>query len=132
MKKFFQEFKTFAMKGNVIDLAVGVIIGTAFSKIVSSLVNDLLMPVLSLIIGKISISDLSVTIASRIGGEPIILQYGLFLQNIIDFLIIAFSIFIALKFVNKLMRTDKKEEVKPSVLTKDQVLLTEIRDLLKK
>lgn len=132
MKNFFQEFKTFAMKGNVIDLAVGVIIGTAFSKIVSSLVNNLLMPILSLIIGKISISDLSVTIASRIGGEPIILQYGLFLQNIIDFLIIALSIFIALKFVNKLMRTDKKEEVKPSVLTKDQVLLTEIRDLLKK
>jgi large conductance mechanosensitive channel len=132
MKKFFQEFKTFAMKGNVIDLAVGVIIATAFSKIVSSLVNDLLMPILSLIIGKISISDLSVTIASRIGGEPIILQYGLFMQNIIDFLIIALSIFIALKFVNKLMRTGKKEEVKPSVLTKDQVLLTEIRDLLKK
>jgi large conductance mechanosensitive channel len=134
MKKFFQEFKTFAIKGNVIDLAVGVMIGTAFSKIVSSLVNDLLMPVLSLIIGKISIADLSVTITSRIGQNPIIIQYGSFLQNIIDFLIIAFSIFVALKFINKIMKKEnnKKEVTKIPELTKDQLLLTEIRDLLKK
>ena len=134
MNKFFQEFKTFAIKGNVIDLAVGVMIGTAFSKIVSSLVNDLLMPVLSLIIGKISIADLSVTITSRIGQNPIIIQYGSFLQNIIDFLIIAFSIFVALKFINKIMKKEnnKKEVTKIPELTKDQLLLTEIRDLLKK
>lgn len=127
MKKFFNEFKTFAMKGNVIDLAIGVIIGSAFSKIVSSLVNDMIMPLLGLVLGKISISDLAVTITSRLGGDPIIIKYGVFLQNIIDFIIIALSIFIALKFINKLMRRNEKE-VKP---TKEEVLLTEIRDLLK-
>ncbi|NMC56769.1 MAG: large-conductance mechanosensitive channel protein MscL [Eubacteriaceae bacterium] len=127
MKKFFNEFKTFAMKGNVIDLAIGVIIGSAFSKIVSSLVNDMIMPLLGLILGKISISDLTITITSRLGSDPIIIKYGVFLQNIIDFLIIAFSIFIALKAVNRIMRKNEKE-VKPP---KEEVLLTEIRDLLK-
>lgn len=129
MKKFLNEFKTFAMKGNVIDLAIGVIIGSAFSKIVSSLVNDMIMPLLGLILGKISISDLTITITSRLGSDPIIIKYGVFLQNIIDFLIIALSIFIALKFVNRIMRKNEKEkEVKP---TKEEVLLTEIRDILK-
>lgn len=129
MKKFFNEFKTFAMKGNVIDLAIGVIIGSAFSKIVSSLVNDMIMPLLGLILGKISISDLTITIMSRLGSDPIIIKYGVFLQNIIDFIIIALSIFVALKFVNRITRKNEKEkEIKQ---TKEEVLLTEIRDILK-
>ncbi|MEL7569718.1 MAG: large-conductance mechanosensitive channel protein MscL [Eubacteriaceae bacterium] len=129
MKKFLNEFKTFAMKGNVIDLAIGVIIGSAFSKIVSSLVNDMIMPLLGLILGKISISDLTITIMSRLGSDPIIIKYGVFLQNIIDFIIIALSIFIALKFVNRITRKNEKEkEIKQ---TKEEVLLTEIRDILK-
>lgn len=129
MKKFFNEFKTFAIKGNVIDLAIGVIIGSAFSRIVSSLVNDIIMPLLGMILGKISISDLAITIESRLGNEPIIINYGVFIQNIIDFLIIGFSIFIALKFINRI--TKKIEKEKEIKLNKEEALLTEIRDLLK-
>lgn len=129
MKKFFSDFKAFAMRGNVVDMAVGVVIGAAFGKIVSSLVDNIIMPAISLLTGSINVSDLSVTIPSTT-GEPIALQYGLFIQNVIDFLIIAFTIFIMIKIIGKFRR--KKEEAPPAPPepTKEEILLTEIRDLL--
>ncbi|NLL51052.1 MAG: large-conductance mechanosensitive channel protein MscL [Eubacteriaceae bacterium] len=132
MKKFFKEFKEFAMKGNVIDLAVAVIIGGAFGKIVTSLVADVIMPLLGLLLGKINIAELALTVSSGAGAEPVVIKYGLFLQNVIDFLIIAFCIFVAVRILNKLKR-NKPEEVTEAVEedTKDQKLLMEIRDLLK-
>ncbi|SDM57280.1 large-conductance mechanosensitive channel protein MscL [Bacillus sp. OK048] len=113
------EFKKFAMRGNVIDLAVGVIIGGAFGKIVSSLVADIIMPLITILVGAVDVKDLA--------WGP--LKYGVFFQSIIDFLIIAFSIFLFIKF---LTRFKKKEEVKVEVkIDKQEELLTEIRDLLK-
>ena len=126
-----KEFKDFISKGNVVDLAVGVIIGGAFGKIVTSLVNDIIMPLIGVIIGGINFTNLSIKI-----GESVI-AYGSFIQNIIDFLIIAACIFVFVKFVNKLTNLNKveeKEEPKkeePKV-AEDIKLLTEIRDLLKK
>ena len=134
MKKFFNEFKEFISKGNVIDLAVGVVNGTAFSKIVSSLVDNIIMPLVGLIIGGVDFSGLAI----RVQGASI--KYGLFIQNIVDFLIVAFCIFSVIKVMNSFDKKvknkikkeeDKKEEKKPE-LTKDQELLIEIRDLLKK
>lgn len=120
-----KEFREFAVKGNVIDLAVGVIIGGAFGKIVSSLVNDLIMPLVGIIIGGHDFSGLSI----KIGAAQIL--YGNFIQTVVDFLIISFSIFIFIRYLNKLKR--KKVEEEEVVETPDQteVLLTEIRDLLK-
>lgn len=128
-----KEFKEFAMKGNVIDLAVGVIIGGAFGKIVSSLVNDIITPLLGLLLGKVNVAGLAQPIPTFGGGDPIVLKYGIFLQNIIDFVIVAFSIFLFIKFINKFKKKEAcaqsvKEEPKPS---KEELLLTEIRDLLK-
>ena len=123
-----KEFKEFALKGNVLDLAVGVIIGGAFGKIVSSLVGDILLPLIGILIGGVSFSDLSVAV-----GEAT-LQYGLFIQAIIDFVIITFSIFLFVKLLNKSMRKKEEEatasepEPEPS---HEELLLTEIRDLLK-
>ena len=133
MKKFIQDFKSFAMKGNVIDMAVGVIIGGAFGKIVTSLVNDIIMPVLSLVTGKIDLSGLSYPISGVRGEQDYVgIMYGQFLQNVIDFLLIALSIFIVIRLAGKLRRKEeKKEESAEPKLTKDQELLTEIRDLLK-
>ncbi len=133
MKKFFQDFKAFAMKGNVIDMAVGVVIGGAFGKIVTSLVNDIITPAISLLTGSVNLADLSVDLPSWT-GEPISLAYGLFAQNILDFLLIAFSIFMVIKIIGKIRR--KKEEAPaappaPPAPSKEEVLLTEIRDLLK-
>lgn len=138
MKKFIQDFKSFAMKGNVIDMAVGVVIGTAFGKIVTSLVNDMIMPTLSLITGKIDLSGLSYPISGVKGADDYVgIMYGKFLQNIFDFLLIALSIFIVIKLVGKFRRKEeKKEEAKEEAAepkpTKEEELLTEIRDLLKK
>lgn len=124
-----KEFKAFAVRGNVLDMAIGVIIGGAFSKIVNSLVKDVIMPLLGTITGKVNISALEVKIpVSSATGEPILIKYGLFLQNIIDFLIIVFCIFIFVKLINNFK---KKEEKAPPKLTAQEVLLTEIRDLLK-
>lgn len=126
MKKIIKEFKEFINKGNVVDLAVGVIIGTAFSKIVTSLVNDLLMPLIGVLIGGLDFTNLSITI------KDAKIMYGSFIQNILDFLIIAFCVFMFVKFINKISR--KKEESKKEEKTKkdDQIiLLEEIRDLLK-
>lgn len=119
---FFTEFKQFAMRGNVIDLAVAVVIGTAFGKIVSALVNGVIMPLLGSLLGGINIAGKSFTI-----GQAIV-QWGLFLQAIIDFTIIAFSIFVAIKFINILQ---EKQEEAPPALSREEALLTEIRDLLK-
>lgn len=118
------EFKKFAMKGNVLDLAVGVVIGTAFGKIVSSLVDDIIMPLVGLLGGGVDFKSLSITI------NDATIKYGLFVQNIVDFFIIAFSIFLFIRVINRLKR---KEEVKQEVPKVDQKeeLLKEIRDLLK-
>lgn len=125
-----KEFKEFISKGNVVDLAVGVIIGTAFGKIVTSLVNDIIMPLIGVIIGGINFTNLSVKI-----GESVI-AYGAFIQNIIDFLIIAACVFVFVKFVNRLTNLNKKEVEEPkkeeAKIAEDIQLLTEIRDLLKK
>lgn len=120
-----KEFKKFAVKGNVIDLAIGVIIGGAFGKIVSSLVNDLLMPFLGLFMGGIDFSSLQIEI-----GEAVI-KYGSFIQNIIDFLIISFSVFLFVKLINKAKKKEDEQSAPAAVPSKEEILLTEIRDLLK-
>jgi large conductance mechanosensitive channel len=117
-----QEFKKFALKGNVLDLAVAVIIGAAFGKIVTSLVEDIIMPIIGLIMGGVNFSDLSFNV-----GKAVV-KYGAFIQSIIDFLIIAISIFMVVRFFN---RFKKKEEVAAPQVDNKEVLLTEIRDLLK-
>lgn len=118
MKQFIEEFKAFAMKGNVMDLAIGVIIGAAFSKIVTSLVNDIIMPLIGLIAGKVNFADLFITLsagsfetlaAAKEAGATT-LNYGIFVQNIIDFLIVAFSIFVAIKALNRLTKVAVKEK----------------------
>lgn len=130
-KKFINEFKEFALKGNVLDLAIGVIIGGAFNKIVSSLVSDIIMPPIAALTGGVNFENLVYEIK-----PGVVLPYGNFIQNVVDFLITAFSIFIFIKVISKLNR--KKEEVKEEQvveepeLTVEQELLTEIRDLLKK
>lgn len=131
------EFKKFALRGNVIDMAVGVVIGGAFGKIVSSLVNDIIMPLLSLITGRIDLTALQVTVVNPTLTTPgLSIKYGMFLQNILDFLIIAFSIFLVIRTLNKTIKK-KEENTKPAAPpappapSKEEVLLTEIRDLLK-
>lgn len=127
-----KEFKEFAFKGNVIDLAVGVIIGGAFGKIVTSLVNDLIMPIFGIILGGINFSDLKLVIRPASNGmEEAAIKYGAFIQSVVDFLIIAVCIFLFVKLANTLTR-EKEEEKKPEKPSADVVLLTEIRDLLKK
>lgn len=141
MKKFFNEFKEFAMKGNVVDMAVGVIIGGAFGKIVSSLVNDVIMPIITMLTGAADFTDLSIVLRKPIVdatgktvSEGILLKYGSFLQNVIDFLIIALVIFMMLKVINKLAQLRKKAEIEEAVEEKGpttEEILSEIRDLLK-
>lgn len=126
MKKIIKEFKEFISKGNVIDMAVGVIIGSAFSKIVTSLVNDVIMPIIGIIIGGLDFTKLSITVKD---SE---IMYGSFIQNIVDFLIIAACIFAVIKIINKLKKQKPTEEPKPVETPEDIKLLTEIRDLLKK
>jgi large conductance mechanosensitive channel len=127
-----KEFKEFAMKGSVVDLAVAVIIGGAFGKIVSSFVNDVLMPPIGLLLGGLDFKEYKAILLAATASKPAVtLNYGLFIQNVIDFLIIAAVIFLAIKAMNSL----KKKEIEapaPPAPTKDQELLTEIRDLLKK
>lgn len=140
----FKEFKEFAMRGNVIDLAVGIIIGGAFGKIVSSLVNDLVMPMVGVLVGRVNFTSLKYVIKPAEGDSPeLALLYGQFLQNVVDFLIIAFAVFLMVKSINHLKRLSEKEaqpiqEVTtpettsvPELSTQEQ-LLTEIRDLLAK
>jgi large conductance mechanosensitive channel len=125
-----QEFKEFAMKGNVLDMAVGVVIGGAFGKIVSSFVGDVIMPLLGTVVGGVDFSKLTATIGTNAAGEPLLLKYGAFLQSVFDFLIIAAAIFLAIKAINKLKTPPPAAA--PAAPPADVVLLTEIRDLLKK
>ena len=129
MKKIINEFKEFISKGNVLDLAVGVIIGGAFQKIVTSLVNDVFMPILGIVIGGLDFTNLTIKF------KDATINYGLFIQNIIDFLIMAFCIFIIIKLFNNIRKKlEKKEEVKEEIKTvksNEEILLEEIRDLLK-
>ena len=134
---FIIEFKEFAMKGNVMDMAVGVIIGGAFGKIVSSLVDDVLMPLIGMITGGIDLAGLEykVMLPAIDGGEPVagaVLKYGAFIQNIIDFLIIAFCIFCMIKAMNKLTAKKEEEPAPAPEPSAEEKLLGEIRDLLKK
>lgn len=132
--KILQEFKTFAMRGNVVDLAVGVVIGTAFGKIVSSLVSDIIMPIVGVLTGGVDFSDLKLVIKEGAKeAENVTVNYGMFIQNVVDFLIIAFSIFVVVKLINKLKKAEKEEEKQAPAPapSEDIVLLTEIRDLLK-
>ena len=126
------EFKEFAMKGNVIDLAVGVVIGAAFGKIVASLVSDVIMPPIGLAIGGINFSDLAVKLGLDPAGKPVLLKYGSFGQTILEFLIVAFALFILIKGINSLKRPPPPAAVVVPPPTKEEVLLTEIRDLLAK
>lgn len=124
------EFKEFAMKGNVVDMAVGVIVGAAFGKIVSSLVGDVFMPILGKWAGGVNFSDLAVTLGTDPAGKPVLVKYGVFLQTIFDFVIIAFVLFIALKGINRLKKPAPAAAPPPP--PRQEVLLEEIRDLLKK
>lgn len=127
-----QEFKKFALKGNVLDLAVGVIIGGAFGKIVTSLVNDMIMPILGIFTGKINLTSLKWVISPENGNTAeLSIKYGQFLQTMIDFFLVALSIFLVIKAINsfKKKQEEKPQEVKPS---KEELLLTEIRDILKR
>lgn len=126
-----KEFKDFAVKGDVLDLAIGVIIGGAFGKIVSSLVNDIIMPILGVLIGGLNLTELKVTIREGSNKIPeLSIKYGQFLQSVIDFLIISFSIFIFIKFINKFKKKQKEKE-KNITPSKEELLLADIRELLK-
>ncbi len=138
---FIQEFKTFALKGNVVDMADGVIIGGAFGKIVTSLVNDVIMPPLGMLIGKVNFTDLALNLGTE--AEPVMWKYGAFLQQVFDFLIVALCIFFLIKGINRLSDITKKKEAEEAAAapepapapepepTKEEILLAEIRDLLK-
>ena len=126
------EFKTFAVKGNVVDMAVGIIIGAAFGKIVSSFVGDVVMPPLGVLIGGVDFSDLAVVLNAAEGDvAAVTLGYGKFIQTVLDFLIVAFAIFMGIKVLNKLKREEEVAPTAPPGPTADQALLSEIRDLLK-
>ena len=147
---FLKEFKAFALKGNVMDMAVGVIIGGAFGKIVTSLVNDILMPPIGMLLGNVDFKDLKVNLAAlkdaavsvvnegAVPSEPVYWNYGAFIQQCIDFAILAFCVFLLVKLMNRLSNLKKKKEEEapatppaPPAPSKEEVLLTEIRDLLK-
>ncbi len=127
------EFKDFAMKGNVVDMAVGVVIGGAFGKIVTSFTNDILMPPIGLLLGGVDFSDLKIPIQDAVGETAAVsINYGMFFNVILDFLIIAFAIFLVVKAMNAAMSaTKKKEAAAPPAPSKEEVLLTEIRDALR-
>ncbi len=133
-----QEFKQFAMKGNVVDLAVGIIIGAAFGKIVSSVVNDIIMPPIGALVGGVDFTDLKVIIKSASVDDAgnavaaVTLNYGNFVQTTIDFLIIAFAVFMIIKAINRMKKKEEAAPAAPPKPSNEEVLLTEIRDLLKK
>lgn len=129
---FLKEFREFAMKGNVVDMAVGIIIGAAFGKIVSSLVADVIMPPLGLLIGGVDFKQFSVVLRAAEGDIPaVVFNYGMFIQTVFDFVIVAFAIFMAIKVMNKVRREKEAEPEAPPAPSKEEVLLSEIRDLLK-
>ncbi len=125
------EFRQFAVKGNMIDLAIGIIIGTAFGKIVSSFVQDVIMPPIGLLLGNVDFTDLAVILKPAVGDTPAVtLNYGVFITTIIDFLIIAFVVFMLIKAIN-MMKRKEEEKPAPPAPSKEEILLTEIRDILK-
>jgi large conductance mechanosensitive channel len=125
------EFKDFAMKGNVVDMAVGIVIGGAFGKIVSSFVADVLMPPIGLALGGVDFSNLAVTLkAAAEGAEAVTMRYGLFIQTVVDFVIIAFAIFMVVKAMNSMKKKEEAAPAAPPAPSKEEVLLTEIRDAL--
>lgn len=133
-----KEFKEFAIKGNLVDIAIGLIIGAAFGKVVTSLVDNVLMPPLGALIGGVDFTDLSIQLkaASIEDGKEVpavVLKYGQFIQDIIDFLIVAMAVFSVVKLMNSIKKKEQEQAPSPApdVLTKDQILLTEIRDALK-
>jgi large conductance mechanosensitive channel len=131
--KIVDEFKAFAMKGNVVDMAVGIIIGAAFGKIVSSIVNDIIMPPLGLLIGGVNFTDLKFVMKAATENNPAVtLNYGNFLQVCFDFLIVAFAVFLVIKAIIAAKKKQEEATVPPHVNSKEEILLTEIRDLLKK
>ncbi len=127
-----QEFKDFAVKGNVVDMAVGIIIGGAFGKIVSSFVADVIMPPIGVLLGGVDFTSLAITLKEAAGDVPaVVLRYGNFIQTMVDFTIIAFAIFMAIKFMNSLKKQEEETPAAPPEPSKEELLLTEIRDLLK-
>lgn len=130
---FIKEFKEFAVRGNVIDMAVGVVIGGAFGKIVSSLVSDVIMPIVGVLTGGVNFTDYKFTLKDAAEGiEAVTINYGNFIQTMVDFTIIAFCIFCAIKAINKLKKEEPVKKEEPAPTPADILLLTEIRDLLKK
>ena len=131
--KLFDEFKAFVMRGNVVDLAVGVIIGGAFGKIVTSLVNDIFMPIIGMILGNVNFTSLEIKLGEPVeGAEQAAIRYGAFIQEIVNFLIIALCVFVAIKVINKLQKKKEEAPAPAPEPTKEEVLLTEIRDALNK
>ncbi|MEX1312652.1 MAG: large-conductance mechanosensitive channel protein MscL [Desulfotignum sp.] len=127
-----KEFKAFAMRGNVVDMAVGIVIGSAFGKIVSSFVADVIMPPLGMILGNVNFADLAITLKEASGDVPAVtLNYGNFIQTAVDFVIIAFAIFMVVKGMNALKKKEESVPAAPPAPSKEETLLTEIRDLLK-
>lgn len=131
---FLKEFKEFAVRGNVIDMAVGIIVGAAFGKIVSSFVGDVVMPPIGVLLGGVDFSNLSITLKEATDGNPaVLLNYGKFIQTLVDFCIIAFAVFIGIKGINSLKQKEKNQGASPvaTAPSKEELLLTEIRDILK-
>jgi len=127
-----KEFKEFAIKGNAIDMAVGIVIGAAFGKIVSSLVADIVTPPIGLLLGGVDFSNLAITLKAAVGETPaVVLSYGKFIQAVIDFTIVAFAIFMMIKTINTLKRKEQETPAPPPEPPKQELLLTEIRDLLR-
>ncbi|MDX1538399.1 large-conductance mechanosensitive channel protein MscL [Arsukibacterium sp.] len=127
------EFKSFAMRGNVVDMAVGIIIGAAFGKIVSSFVNDVIMPPIGVLLGGVNFRDLAVVIQQATETQAeVVIKYGMFLQTIIDFIIIAFAVFVGVRAMNSMKAKEEAKPVEVAEIPEDVKLLVEIRDLLKK
>jgi len=130
--RFIQEFKSFAVRGNVVDMAVGIIIGAAFGKIVSSIVEDVIMPPIGLVVGGVDFSDLAITMKAASDGVPAVMfKYGKFIQTVLDFTIIAFAVFMLVKGVNALKKKEEAAPSAPAGPSREEVLLSEIRDILK-
>ena len=131
--KLVDEFKAFVMRGNVVDMAVGVIIGGAFGKIVTSLVNDIFMPIIGMVLGNVNFTSLEIKLGEPVeGAEQAAIRYGMFIQEIVNFLIIALCIFMVIKLINKVQKKKEEEPAPAPEPTKEEVLLTEIRDALNK
>jgi len=129
----FGEFKKFAMRGNVLDLAIGIIIGGAFGKIVASLVGDIIMPILGLVVGGVNFTNLQLVVRAATATSPAItVMYGQFIQSVVDFLIVAFAIFMVIKALNRFQRKAAEKPAGPPAPSKEEILLTEIRDAIRK